>query len=437
MRAEESPSEYGVDRRSVLRHGAVVGMGLFAGCAAPPLFRPRFDPKDFPDYRPPVRTLTRQPGYHWFGYYDKFQFDPSDRYVLGMRSEFEHRTPRPGEAIEIGMVDLADGDRWMRLGESRAWCWQQGCMLQWRPGSDSEVVWNDIEDGTFVCRVLDVFSGRQRTLPAPIYTCSPDGRVGLGLDFARLQQMRPGYGYKGVRDAHAAERAPQGSGIYRLDLETGAREMVLSLAELVARSDPEGTLKSAKHYFNHLLCSPDGQRFIFLHRWRPKTSRFGFRTRMFTVGLDGSDLHLLDPSGHTSHFIWRDPEHILAWTRGAQGSAFYLFRDRTEDVEVVAAKAMPRNGHCTYLPDRDWILNDTYPQGPERRQQVYLYHLPTARRFELGAFHAPKPYRGEWRCDTHPRSSRDGTKVVIDSPHRGPGRQLHLIDISGYFGDGV
>lgn len=31
----------------------------------------------------PVRALTKGPKFHWFGYYDKWQFDPSDRYILG------------------------------------------------------------------------------------------------------------------------------------------------------------------------------------------------------------------------------------------------------------------------------------------------------------------------------------------------------------------
>jgi hypothetical protein len=26
---------------------------------------------------PPIRTITRGPKFHWFGYYDKLQFDPS------------------------------------------------------------------------------------------------------------------------------------------------------------------------------------------------------------------------------------------------------------------------------------------------------------------------------------------------------------------------
>jgi len=157
---------------------------------------------------------------------------------------------------------------------------------------------------------------------------------------------------------------------------------------------------------------------------------------MLTAAADGSDVRVVDHSGKTSHFIWRDPKHILAWSwHASHGSAFYLFEDKPEggNIQIVGEDVMPRNGHCTYLPGNEWILNDTYPDT-NRNQHVYLYHVASRRRVPLGAFFLPPEYRGEWRCDTHPRFSPDGRSVVIDSPHTGQGRQLHLIDISNIVG---
>jgi len=62
-----------------------------------------------------------------------------------------------------------------------------------------------------------------------------------------------------------------------------------------------------------------------------------------------------------------------------------------------------------------WILNDTYP---------------TRVRHDLANFHLPIEYAGEWRRDTHPRSSKDGRCVTVDSPHAGTGRQVWLLDVS-------
>jgi len=378
---------------------------------------------------PPVRQITRGPKFHWFGYYDKLEFDPTGRYVLGMEVDFEHRSPAADDVIRVGMVDLEDGDRWTELGTSSAWCWQQGSMLQWRPGSKSEVLWNDRDGDHFVCHVLDVFTGERRTVPHPIYAVSPDGRWAVAADFRRINDMRPGYGYAGLADPNAGVLAPADSGIFRVDLESGKAELVVSLAE-VAKIPFHYDLSPAKHYFNHLLVSPNGSRFEFLHRWRMEGLR-SFGTRMITAAADGSDLRVIDPSGYTSHFIWRDPRHILAWSRHeSHGDAFYLFEDAEGGkVEVVGAGVMTRNGHCTYLPGGRWILNDTYPDV-NRNQNVYLYHVATGRQVWLGHFHLPREYSGEWRCDTHPRFSPDGRSVVIDSPHSGQGRQLHLIDLS-------
>jgi hypothetical protein len=52
---------------------------------------------------PQVRVITRGPKHHWFGYYDKWEFDPSDRYVLGMETDFEHRSPRADDEIRIAL----------------------------------------------------------------------------------------------------------------------------------------------------------------------------------------------------------------------------------------------------------------------------------------------------------------------------------------------
>ena len=380
---------------------------------------------------PPVRTITRGPKFHWFGYYDKFEFDPTNRYVLGMEVDFEHRSPTPQDSISIGMVDLHDGDRWTELGRSSAWCWQQGCMLQWVPGSQNEIMWNDRDGDHFCCHIMDVHTNKRRTIPHPIYTLSPDGKTGLSLDFSRLNDVRPGYGYVGVPDPNANQLAPKNTGIYRVDMATGAQEMIVSLGEIAAIGPRKPSMEGAKHKFNHLLFSPDGARFIFLHRW---TGANGRETRMYTATVDGKDLRIIDDNGITSHFMWRDPQHILALSnQRTHGMRFYVFEDSGKrSIEVVGEKAMTGDGHCSYLPNADWILNDTYPQGGF--QHVYLYHIPTHRQIFLGHFRAPPQYGGEWRCDTHPRHGRDGRMVVIDAPEASSGRQLHLIDISGIVG---
>lgn len=373
------------------------------------------------DESAPIEALTSGPDFHWFGYYDKFQFDPSDRYVLSMEVDFEHRSPTENDAIRVGMIDLEDGNRWIELGESRAWCWQQGCMLQWRPGSETEVLWNDREGDRFVCRIHDIKTGETRTMPRGVYHASPDGKWGLSLDWRRVQEMRPGYGYPGLADPNSDDLAPKDVGVWRVDLETGEDKLLFNIADISVY--PKPVEPAAKHYFNHIEWDTVGERFVFLHRWRLDGGPF--ITRMLSASKDGSDIRLVSDNQGVSHFVWRDPQHVSIWHKGG----FHLYKDDGSLKSELQWKAS--NGHQTYVPrtDNEWMLCDTYPKGDKREQTVYLRHLPTGENVTLGRFPAPKEYKGEWRCDTHPRSNRAGTKVVVDSTHGGEGRQLYMIDI--------
>ncbi|MCB1227228.1 MAG: hypothetical protein KDK99_15530 [Verrucomicrobiales bacterium] len=382
---------------------------------------------------PPVRVITKGPGFHWFGYYDKLQFSPDNRFVLGNKVGFEHRSPVAEDEIEVGMVDLQDGDRWIPLGKTRAWNWQQGCMLQWIPGSASEVIWNDREGDRFVSHILDVNTRERRTLPSPVYALSPNGKEAVSCDFSRVADCRPGYGYAGVADPFFDIMAPEQSGITRVNLQTGETTLILSHRQLADTGEVIENHPTSKHHAYHLLCSPDGSRFILLHRWtQPKG---GHLTRLITAAMDGGDLRIVIPNGYASHFIWRDATHILSQAKGWLGNenwGDFLFEDRDSGVvEEIGRGVLDSGGHLTYLKSNAWILNDTYPKGIRRLQTPHLYHIATNRRIDLGHFPQPPDYKGEWRVDCHPRASRDERWVCIDAPDGAKGRQLHLIDIDG------
>jgi hypothetical protein len=107
-------------------------------------------------------------------------------------------------------------------------------MLQWLPGSASEVMWNDREGDHFVCHILDVKTGAKRTLPSPVYTVSPDGRWGLAPDFRRLNDCRPGYGYAGLPDPNRDKLAPEDAGIWKIDMQTGETKLLIPFSEIAA-----------------------------------------------------------------------------------------------------------------------------------------------------------------------------------------------------------
>jgi hypothetical protein len=396
-----------------------------------------------PEEHYPAKNLTKEPGYHWFGYYDKLQVDHSGRYVLGMQVPFEMRSPEADDEITIGMIDLNDKDRWIELGKSRSWGWQQGCMLQWVPGSSDEIIWNDRDGDRFISSIYNIKTGQKRILPKAIYALSPDGTWAIGTEFSRIQNLRPGYGYAGIADPYETIKAPKQIGLYKINLKTGENRMLFSIADMAVIPHLGISVEDNYHWFNHLLINTDGTRFTFLHRWRKagnarqNMSSGGFTTRMFTASAAGEDIFLIDPSGFTSHFVWSNPTHICAWTRPAgEKDGFYLLGDKTGSFTPVGEGIMTLNGHNTYVPgtNNEWILCDTYPQGPERLQELYLFHIPSNHKVVLGKFHSPSGYTGEWRCDLHPKCTQDGKKVIFDSTHGGNGRQIYIVEISGLLG---
>ncbi|MHB0874807.1 MAG: TolB family protein [Anaerolineae bacterium] len=380
----------------------------------------------------PVRRVTDGPRHHFFGYYDKCPWDARGRFLLALEVGFMDRPPRPDDVAVAGMLDLEHGNAWRPLAETTAWNWQQGTHLQWLgPEHDRRVIFNRREGDAYVATILDVTTGASRYLARPIYAVSSDGRQAMTLDFSRVHRNRPGYGYAGVPDRWADDPAPAADGIYHVDLGSGASRLVVSLAQ-VRQHEPEASMAGAIHWFNHLQLNPSGSRFIFLHRWRQPDSSSRL-TRLYTAAPDGSDLALLGREGLVSHFDWLDDEHVLAWSRHHGEDHFHVYTDRSDEVSVLGTDVLTEDGHCSYSPDRRWLLTDTYPSRSRSERTIVLYDLDTGTRHDIGSFYSMPEAGGEIRCDLHPRWSRDGKQICFDSTHEGQ-RQVYVADVAGVTG---
>ena len=389
----------------------------------------------------PVRCLTPpdRPGHHWFGYYDKLQFGPDDRELLGMRvaEEYDQLTGSDDQAVEIGVIDLENDDAWTTVGTSRAWCWQQGCMLQYIPHHGRKIIWNDRAGDRFVARILDLDTGVRRDLPRAIYALSPCGTFAIATDFARLNHTRPGYGYPGVTDLHRDDPAPADSGIWRIDLETGEERLIFSIADATAIPWPGAGDCHNYYWFNHLLVAPGGQHFVFLHRqWQRDPRRL--TTRMMVADADGQNVRVLAETNNLSHFIWQDADHMLAWCNALGRNELTLINIHTLEATPFPGDHAPRwDGHFTFMTgDADgWLLTDggsmSGPGDPGRIFPVLLYEMATDRLLRVADFHLPDQYSGPTRVDLHPATSRTGRYACVDAaPEPGRGRQLYLLDLT-------
>lgn len=370
--------------------------------------------------------------HHFFGYYEKSPWDWSQRWMLGMKSAFMDRPPTDHDTLTIGLIDTKSDCAWRDVAETRAWNWQQGCMLQWLgAGRSSEIIFNDRMDGQFVARILNVQNGRERVLNRPVYGVNSEGTRGVSLSFSRLQHQRPGYGYAGVPDPWRETPEPEDDGLYLLDLQTGESRLILSIAEAANfRRVPE--FDGMIHRFNHAQISPDGRHLAVLHRYKTAADKGVGCTRLLTLSMEGGDLRCLAHSDLVSHYDWKTGDSLLAWAREEGRDPGYFLYSRNGDLpELHGAEVFSSDGHCSFSPDRRWMLTDTYPDETDHRTLI-LYHWESGERIDIGRFYAP-PTRWQIRCDLHPRWSRDGRHVCVDSVHEGT-RQMYVLDVSDVVG---
>ncbi|TBL75334.1 hypothetical protein [Paenibacillus thalictri] len=386
------------------------------------------------DLKVRVEKLTGEDGHYFYGYYDNPAWSGDDRYHLCHKTAFWNRLQEETDEAGLGMIDMLTKS-YIPLAQTHAWNFQQGAMLQWHPlAPNDEIIFNTRSGGEFQGVVMNVHTKEQRLLSRPVVNVDPTGKYALSVNFSRMFDFRPGYGYAGIRDPFYDNPYPEEDGVYRIELATGKNELVLSLADIWHFTKDAFAGTPQKLMINHINFNTDGSRFLLLARNFPQAGGH-WKTAVLTANSDGSDLFLLSDYNHASHYHWRDPQHVVIYSRGAEGSTrgsqLYVLKDKTYEVNSIDEPFFREDGHCSYSPDRQLLLYDSYPDNQSYRH-LYVYDLAGRKGIKLGSFYSDPGAKGDHRCDLHPRWNRAGTGISFDSTHEGR-RHMYFADISGVF----
>lgn len=367
---------------------------------------------------------------YFFGYYDKSPWDYSDRFMLCMRAKDTWSDVSPKEKADILLIDTfkpeGNKDRVKKVGETSSWNVQQSCMLQWLgPDFSSRILFNDYRNGQYVAVIKEIKSGKEQIIPAPVYTVSADGKTALTLDFSRLYNLRPGYGYYNVEEKTKGIALPDSIAVWRIDLESGDVVDLLSYNDFATfQPRPEMQEKGSVHKVNHLMLSPNGKRFMVLYRWFVGERKY---TRLITCDLNGTDMYLLSDDNMVSHCFWKDNEHILAFeNKKNNGTGYYLMIDKTQNYRHCWPE-LTGDGHPSYSPDRSHIVTDTYPDRT-RIQYLNVMKDEDSNPQIVAKVFSPFKYDNDTRSDLHPRWSHAGDKICFDSTFEGH-RGLYVIEV--------
>ena len=374
-----------------------------------------------------ISRITPDDGYEYFyGYYDKSPWDSSDRYMICLQVQQAYKSVAPKEPGKVCLIDTQNDNKLIEIGTTHSWNVQQGCMAQWLgPDFNSKIIYNDYRNGEYCSVVFNVKTMcEDKVLSRPVYDVSRDGTFALSLDFNRLHRMRPGYGYSNMPDSTKGLLCPDECCIWKLDIATG------NVTELFKYTDFSGfesneSMIGAEHKVNHLMISPNGKRFMVLHRWFRKGRK---HTRLVTVNVDKSEMYNLSDDVFVSHCYWKNDYEILSFLRKSEtGDHYYLMKDKSQIFSLLWPR-LRTDGHCSYSPDGSLVITDSYPN---RKRMAFIYVCAEYQEqpVRIARVFSPFKYDNNCRCDLHPRWNREGNKICFDSVHEGK-RGLYQIAIN-------
>ena len=355
--------------------------------------------------------------YHYFiGYYDIDPFNELTQKIVCHRVSKKYSSQVLPEIGDVGLMSVSTGE-FEKLKDSRALNWQLGTRIQWL--DHEHVIYNDIKDGHHVSLKLNVVSQEVvKQYVRAFWAISPNKKLAASLNFSRIREKRPGYGYPGISTDGDAER------LTLTNLDSGDVTYSINLNEILKAINYDS--KGADLYLNHITWSPNSKKLLTMFHL---SELEGGSRKIYPVvyDLDTRTWTWIDDNGFFSHSTWIDDSNILAY-RQYEGSPKYCIWNIDAGWNAIQ-KSMPHfDGHPNLLHrDSDVVVVDSYPSRVGK-MGLFLGSISSEKKYKsIGFVMSPGNFSGALRCDLHPRVSKDSSKIICDIPTI-KGRRIVVIE---------
>jgi hypothetical protein len=353
---------------------------------------------------------------HYFvGYYDKNPVDSFGKNILCHRISNKYTKFVEPEVGEVGLMSIADNE-FTPIATIHALNWQLGSRVQWL--SQDTIIYNDIIKSE-QCSIKFNISTKEILFmyKRPFWDISTDKKFGASLNFSRIKDMRPGYGYSGKntdgdKDVLTVFSLDNDKLIYQIGLDE------------IIKTVNYKNLENEDMYLNHIVWSPCSTKLMTIFHYENKNKR---KRMIFPVLIDIStkSVDLIYKDGYFSHHTFIDKNRILAYLKLDSKYSFAIWSKNQEWVAIKGS--MPElDGHPTYISSTNRILVDSYPNRLGV-MSLYLGSPNNANKLNRIAYviNSPK-YVGSLRCDLHPRVSEKHKLIICDIPHKN-GRKILVL----------
>jgi hypothetical protein len=355
----------------------------------------------------------------FFGYYDKSPRHPDNDYLL-MHAFNGSTTRLPSKTDRVQILALEKETEEVACKfTSGAFNWQQGSRLQWV--DEDSFVYNDLsESGSrYVARKVSVRAKDDVRVYERAIQDGWQDEYFISLNYRRLSALRPDYGYFSIPPLDDSDiKNLRDDGLWYVDYDSGKDTLLYSLDQM-CQVKPDVNLEGSLHYANHVMISPSGNRFVFLHRYLSDGIRFD---RLMLGTPDGDPLQVLADHEMVSHYCWIDNRTIIGYMRGPDNKDGYHIVD-VEDGTMTSALdgQLDKYGDGHPHVNSSTMVTDTYP-NKGRMQTLLRCDLKSQSVKEIAEVHHGLRYDAQTRCDLHPRLDPNGDIVYFDSVYNGKRR---------------
>ena len=295
-------------------------------------------------------------------------------------------------------------------------------MLYWNSESqETQFFFNDRDPATnkVFCVLFDISRGANgervreyRFDDRPIGNAGAAQRGGkfLAINYGRMARLRRVTGYAGAFDWTGDVLHPSDDGVFRIDVTSGEKKLLISFRELAAQlRDIQPAIDRQALFINHTLWSRDDSRIYFYVRggWDLGGTQVNVPVVM---NADGSNLRpLRDFIG--GHPEWLDGRRLIGTLNNEQ-----VIYD-TDTMQVVGTlgnqQIFPRPGDDIALsPDADWFVNGYRI----RDENFYAFlRLKDGATVTSLAFDVRGWTSGDLRVDPSPNWNRAGNQILVSA----------------------
>lgn len=358
----------------------------------------------------------------FFGYYDKSPENQDGSKIIFYRSNYNtSKLPTKSHYIEV-VLKCLETNTFLIIDKTYAYNWQQGAKMMWL--CNSKFIYNVYSESTksYKSKIYDTIHRTYKDLDFPIYDCF-DEDLAFTLNYERLMDLRPDYGYRNIKSTTDYSDYSK-DGIYKLSLKNNSIEHIISINQLINLKQVDSMI-GAKHKVNHIMISPNGTKFMFMHRWLSKSGKR--YDRLLVSNFDGSEVKIISDNEMVSHCCWQDESTIIGFLRNNGMDGFYKINLNNYHISELSKELSAfGDGHPTIINNK--MVFDSYPDR-SRMKTLYVYDFDKNRLSVIAEFFESLKYYNETRCDLHPRFNKNASAIYFDSVHDGS-RKLYSINLN-------